>query len=100
MGAPAARRAAAARAGAAALAAGGHLDAPLLAQVAELIRFDLNFTLRHWREPSYDIWEEESGHHYYTLRVSAAALAEGAAWFQGAGDTAQASAASSSRRPC
>ena len=70
--------------------AGGHLDAPLLAEVAALIRFDLDFTLRHWREPSYDIWEEESGHHYYTLRVSAAALAEGAAWLQGLGDTAQA----------
>ena len=64
-------------------AAGGHLDAPLLADVTALIRFDLGFTLRHWREPSYDIWEEESGHHYYTLRVSAAALAEGAAWLQG-----------------
>ncbi|WP_239143113.1 glycoside hydrolase family 15 protein [Variovorax sp. WS11] len=70
--------------------AGGHLDAPLLAEVTALIRFDLDFTLRHWREPSYDIWEEESGHHYYTLRVSAAALAEGAAWLQGLGDTAQA----------
>lgn len=70
--------------------AGGHLDAPLLAEVATLIRFDLEFTLRHWREPSYDIWEEECGHHYYTLRVSAAALAEGAAWLQASGDTAQA----------
>jgi glucoamylase len=71
-------------------AAGGHLDAPLLAELTALIRFDLGFTLRHWREPSYDIWEEESGHHYYTLRVSAAALAEGAAWLHGLGDTAQA----------
>ncbi|MBA3596832.1 MAG: glucan 1,4-alpha-glucosidase [Methylibium sp.] len=69
-------------------AAGGQLDAPLLTEVSALIRFDLDFTLRHWREPSYDIWEEESGHHYYTLRVSAAALAEGAAWLQGLGDTA------------
>lgn len=71
-------------------ATGGHLDAPLLAEVAALIRFDLDFTLRHWREPSYDVWEEESGHHYYTLRVSAAALAQGAAWLQGLGDTTQA----------
>ncbi|RRH81952.1 glucan 1,4-alpha-glucosidase [Variovorax beijingensis] len=71
-------------------AAGGHLDAPLLAEAAELIRFDLDFTLRRWREPSYDIWEEELGHHYYTLRVAAAALAEGAAWLEGLGDTAQA----------
>lgn len=71
-------------------AAGGHLDAPLLAEAAAMIRFDLDFTLRHWREPSYDIWEEESGHHYYTLRVSAAALAEGATWLHGLGDTARA----------
>jgi glucoamylase len=70
--------------------AGGHLDAALLAEVAPLIRFDLGFTLRHWREPSFDIWEEESGHPYYTLRVSAAALAEGAAWLEGLGDAAQA----------
>ncbi|MGA0612803.1 glycoside hydrolase family 15 protein [Caldimonas sp. KR1-144] len=62
------------------------LDAPLLDELAELIRFDLAFTLRHWREPSYDIWEEESGHHYYTLRMSAQALAEGATWLQALGD--------------
>jgi len=70
--------------------ASGHLDAQLLAEVAPLIRFDIQFTLRRWREPSFDIWEEESGHHYYTLRVSAAALAEGAAWLEGLGETAQA----------
>jgi glucoamylase len=71
-------------------AAGGHLDAAVLAEVTRLIRFDLDFTLLHWREPSYDIWEEELGHHYYTLRVAGAALAEGAAWLEGLGDTAQA----------
>lgn len=70
--------------------AGGSLETSLLSEVTALIRFDLDFTLRHWREPSYDIWEEESGHHYYTLRVSAAALAEGAAWLQRLGETAQA----------
>ncbi|CAA2109800.1 glycoside hydrolase family 15 protein [Variovorax paradoxus] len=70
--------------------AGEHLDAALLAEVEPLIRFDLGFTLRHWREPSFDIWEEESGHHYYTLRISAAALADGAAWLEGLGETAQA----------
>ncbi|SOD26224.1 glucoamylase [Variovorax sp. YR752] len=67
---------------------GGHLDAALLAEVTPLIRFDIDFTLRHWREPSYDIWEEELGHHYYTLRVAGAALAEGAAWLEGLGDAA------------
>lgn len=62
------------------------LDEALRGEVNALIRFDLGFTLRHWQEPSYDIWEEDNGHHYYTLRVSAAALAEGAAWLQGQGD--------------
>jgi glucoamylase len=70
--------------------AAGAIDPALLAELAVLIRFDLDFTLRHWREPSYDIWEEECGHHYYTLRVSAAALAEGAAWLQGRGEIARA----------
>jgi glucoamylase len=70
--------------------ADGLLDEALLAEVGTLIRFDLGFTLRHWHEPSFDIWEEESGHHYYTLRVSAAALAEGAAWLQGLGETDEA----------
>lgn len=68
--------------------AGGHLDAALQAEVAPLIRFDIDFTLHHWREPSYDIWEEDLGHHYYTLRVAQAALAEGAAWLEGLGDAA------------
>lgn len=70
--------------------ADGSLAAPLQAEVAELIRLDLDFTLCHARKPSYDIWEEELGHHYYTLRVSAAALAEGAAWVAGQGDLPQA----------
>jgi len=48
------------------------------ADATKLLQHDLDFTAQHWREPSFDIWEEESGHHYYTLRVSAAALSEGA----------------------
>ena len=66
------------------------VDEALATSLAELIAFDLDFTLRHWREASHDIWEEESGHHYYTLRVSAAALAQGAAWFKAAGDAERA----------
>jgi glucoamylase len=45
-----------------------------------LLRSDLAFLARHWREPSFDIWEEEKGRHYYTLCVTAAALEGGAAW--------------------
>jgi glucoamylase len=50
------------------------------ADASELLRRDLDFTAKHWRDPSFDIWEEESGHHYYTLCVAAAALSEGAEW--------------------
>lgn len=45
-----------------------------------LLKQDLAFVLTHAREPCFDIWEEEVGLHYYTLSVSEAALANGAAW--------------------
>ncbi len=48
--------------------------------LAQLVRADLAFTFAHWREPCFDIWEEEQGLHYFTLCVSAAALEEGARW--------------------
>jgi glucoamylase len=56
-----------------------------LADAERLLRTDLALTAAHWREPSLDIWEEELGHHYFTVRVSAAALGEGAEWLQAAG---------------
>ncbi|NGY04666.1 glucan 1,4-alpha-glucosidase [Solimonas terrae] len=55
-------------------------------EAAALIRDDLAFTAAHWQQPSYDIWEEEQGLHYYTLRVSAAALDEGADWLRAGGE--------------
>jgi glucoamylase len=73
-------------------AEGASFDDELNAELSALIRADLEFTFRHWREPSFDIWEEERGMHYYTLRVSAAALEEGAAWLHTKGDEAQARA--------
>ncbi|HVW69084.1 MAG TPA: glycoside hydrolase family 15 protein [Steroidobacteraceae bacterium] len=51
-------------------------------RAAELIRSDIAFARARWRIPSFDIWEEEKGHHYYTLRVAATALEEGAAWLE------------------
>ena len=50
----------------------------VMEDISHLILSDLAFTLERWRVPSYDIWEEDLGHHYYTLNVSAAALREGA----------------------
>lgn len=61
-------------------------DDELRTLVSRLVRSDLAFTFAHWREPSFDIWEEESGQHYYTLCVSAAALRDGAAWLEDTGD--------------
>ena len=61
-------------------------DGDLQARASKLVRSDLAFTFAHWREPSIDVWEEESGQHYYTLCVSAAALREGADWLQDAGE--------------
>jgi glucoamylase len=61
-------------------------DSDLNGQVSKLIRCDLAFTCANWRAPSFDIWEEESGLHYYTLCVSAAALDAGAAWLEGMAD--------------
>ena len=58
------------------------LDGELAALVEALLRADLHFTQRHWREASFDIWEEEKGLHYYTLRAAARALELGADWFE------------------
>jgi glucoamylase len=65
---------------------GAHLDAA----VATLLRADLAFTRNRWRAASFDIWEEEKGHHYYTMRVAAAALEEGAGWLLQGGDAEEA----------
>jgi len=48
----------------------------------EVISADLAFTLSSARKPSSDLWEEESGYHYYTQLVQAEALTRGAAWLE------------------
>ncbi|MGH8230124.1 MAG: glycoside hydrolase family 15 protein, partial [Steroidobacteraceae bacterium] len=66
---------------------------PGLAEAAAgLLSADLDFLLAHAREPCFDIWEEEHGLHYYTLRVSAAALDRGAAWLAARGEAQRAAA--------
>ena len=71
--------------------AGAGVSADTLTDAERLLRIDLALTAAHWREPSLDIWEEELGHHYFTLRVSAAALSEGADWLRLAGESNEAS---------
>jgi glucoamylase len=68
------------------------VSAGTLAEAERLLRIDLALTATLWREPSFDIWEEELGLHYFTLRVAAAALNEGAEWLRAAGEASRATA--------
>jgi glucoamylase len=43
---------------------------------SRLLKADLHYTRRQWSEPSYDLWEEDLGLHYYTLCTAAAALGD------------------------
>lgn len=57
-----------------------------------LILRDLDFTLRRWSMPSVDIWEEDSGFHFYTRLVQREALAAGADFARAHGEGARADA--------
>ena len=68
------------------------LDGTLRSAMLELVVGDLDFIRSRAREPSFDIWEEESGYHYYTQLVQAEALACGAGWLEEIGDISRAGA--------
>ncbi len=68
------------------------VDATLLGAIQKLVADDLTFTLSHAHDPSFDIWEEERGYHYYTQLVQAEALAQGADWLAAVGQDASARA--------
>lgn len=67
-----------------------HLDASIQMTMRKLINADLGYTLAHAQRPSFDIWEEESGFHYYTRLVQTEALTQGAEWFDEIGQNARA----------
>lgn len=50
------------------------------------IKKDLEYTAHHWREPSFELWEEEMGIHFYTLLSQHTALQEGAKLAKELGD--------------
>jgi glucoamylase len=62
------------------------LDDALQAAALDLVIGDLDFIRAHATERSFDIWEEESGYHYYTQLVQAEALARGVEWLEERGD--------------
>jgi len=68
------------------------VSAETLSGAERLVRTDLALTAVHWREPSLDIWEEELGHHYFTRRVAAAAMNEGAKWLLATDEASEAAA--------
>lgn len=47
---------------------------------------DLEYTYRSWRQPSFEIWEEVKGLHFYTYMVQRRALLDGAKVAQRFGD--------------
>ncbi|WP_152428290.1 glycoside hydrolase family 15 protein [Methyloferula stellata] len=68
---------------------GGPRDKASDTVLQSLLEGDLDFTLRHWQEPCFDIWEEASAYHYHTRIVQYAALSDGAAWAEMRGDGAR-----------
>ncbi len=67
-----------------------NFDRTLRSAMLELAVGDLDFILSRAREPSFDIWEEESGYHYYTRLAQAEALARGAEWLDEIGEISRA----------
>lgn len=51
-----------------------------------LIKKDLEYVAAHWREPSFDLWEEVRGDHFYTRMVQRKALLEGSKLARDLGD--------------
>lgn len=50
------------------------------------IKNDLEFISHHWRQPSFDLWEEVKGDHFYTRMVHRKAMIEGAKLARSLGD--------------
>jgi glucoamylase len=51
------------------------------------IKADLEYVAHHWRDFSFDLWEEVRGAHFYTRMVQRRALLEGAALAERLGDS-------------
>lgn len=43
-----------------------------------IIKKDLEYVSKHWKNVSFELWEEVKGHHFHTRRVQYRALKEGA----------------------
>ena len=73
------------------------LDHETIDKAEHLLQDDIGFILRHGDEPDFDMWEEERGQNYYSLRLGATALERASAWLDSRdGTTAQACRAAAS----
>ena len=63
-----------------------------------LLRYDLDYTVAHWRRPCCDLWEECIGFHYHTRLVQQAALAAGAKFLIAAGESMRATTCAEAAR--
>ena len=54
------------------------------------IKIDLEYVAHHWRESSFDLWEESRGDHFYTRLAQRRALVDGADLADRVGDHAAA----------
>ena len=52
-----------------------------------LIKTDLEYISHHWKDSSFDLWEEVQGQHFYTRMVQRKALLQGANLADRLGDT-------------
>jgi glucoamylase len=59
-------------------------------KLATVIQMDLQYVVRHWQDPAFDLWEEVKGKHFYTRMVQRKALLVGADLTQMLGDKATA----------
>jgi glucoamylase len=55
-----------------------------------LINKDLDYVAEHWQEPTFDLWEEVLGTHFYTRMVQRRALYEGEMLSRNSGDSLRA----------
>jgi glucoamylase len=55
-------------------------------RIGSIIKYDLEFVSHHWREASFDLWEEIKGHHFYTLINQYQALVDGSSYLSLLGD--------------
>lgn len=57
-----------------------------LTKIGGPIRRDLDYTMSHWPDPSFDVWEEVKGDHFFTRLSQAKALIIGANLYKRLGE--------------